>query len=179
MRTLLPVEKSIISLIIILCISASLNAQYRINKTKYNYKTYTYQAADPYDPALAGLASFFIPGLGQIILGETGRGAGFMGGFAGSIIMVVSGVKLSQSYTESNPGNEGSLALVTGLVLVGSLGIIVVDIWAITDAIRVAKVNNLTFRDKNKTGFNVKVTPYIGLYNSKAVPVGLSLKIQF
>jgi hypothetical protein len=47
------------------------------------------------------------------------------------------------------------------------------------DAIRVAKVNNLAFRDKTKTGFKVKVSPYFGSFRTETVPVGITLKVQF
>ncbi|MGC1390761.1 MAG: hypothetical protein WA816_06965 [Bacteroidales bacterium] len=168
-----------LSLIIILFISSAANAQYRLNKTTFNSKNYTCQRGDPYKPSVAGLTSFLIPGLGQMISGEAVRGAIFLGGFAGSAIMIIVGVHQSNTYTESSPGNEGDLVVVLGLVAIGFIGMVAVDIWSIIDAIHVAKVNNLAFRDKKKTGFKVKVGPYIGSFRTETVPVGLSLKVQF
>jgi hypothetical protein len=166
-------------LICILLISKVASAQYKINKNKYNYRSYTYQGGDPYNPSVAGLTSFLIPGLGQMISGESGRGAAFLGGFAGGAIMIVAGVNLSNTYTESDPGNEGSIVIVAGLVTVGLISMIGVDIWAVTDAIRVAKVNNLAFRDKNKTGYNLEVIPYVGSLRTENLPIGLSLRVRF
>lgn len=165
--------------ICMLLISEGAGAQYRINKTKYDYRSYSSQSGDPYNPTLAGLTSFLIPGLGQMISGETGRGAAFLGGFAGGAIMIIAGVNLSNTYTENEPGNEGSIVLVAGLVTVGLISMIGVDIWAVTDAIRVAKVNNLAFRDKNKTGYTLQVNPYIGSFRTENIPVGISLRVRF
>jgi hypothetical protein len=145
----------------------------------YKSKNYTYQGGDPYNPSIAGLTSFLVPGLGQMISGEVGRGAAFLGGFAGGAIMIVVGVNQSYTYTESSPGDEGSIVIVAGLIAVGLISMVGVDIWAVTDAIHVAKINNLASRDKNKTGFNVKVSPYIGLFSTEKVPIGLSLKVRF
>jgi len=168
-----------LSLIVILFISASASAQYRVNKKKYDFKTYSYQVGDPYDPSVAGLTSFLIPGLGQMISGEGGRGAAFLVGFVGCAIISVVGVNQSYTYNDISPGNEGSIVIVAGLVVTGFIGMIGVDIWSIVNAIHVAKVNNLAFRDKNKTGFNVKVSPYIGSFRNETVPVGLSMKVKF
>ena len=166
-------------LIAILFISSVVNAQYRLNKTIYDSKHYTYQRGDPYIPSVAGLTSFLVPGLEQTISGEVGRGAAFLGGFAGGAIMIIVGVNQSFTYTESRPGNEDDLVLVASLVAVGFIVMVGVDIWSILDAIHVAKVNNLAFRDKTKTGFKVKVSPYIGSFRTETIPVGISLKVQF
>ena len=39
-------------------------AQYRINKLEFNAHDYIHQPGDHYDPTLAGVASFLVPGLG-------------------------------------------------------------------------------------------------------------------
>jgi len=173
------VKNCFLSLIAILFISSVVNAQYRLNKTMYNSKHYTHQRGDPYKPSVAGLTSFLIPGLGQMISGEVGRGASFLGGFAGGAIMIIAGVNQSFTHTESSPGNLGDWFLVVSLVGFGFIDMVVVDIWSVLDAIHVAKVNNLAFRDKTKTGFKVKVSPYIGSFRTERVPVGISLKVQF
>jgi len=49
-------------------------------KEKYDYKNYTYQKGDRYDPGTAGVCSFLIPGLGQAVSGEIGRGILFFTG---------------------------------------------------------------------------------------------------
>jgi hypothetical protein len=171
-------KKCVLILISVLFIGIGANAQYRINKTKYDYRTYSYQVGDPYNPSVAGLTSFLIPGLGQMISGEGGRGVAFLGGYVGFFVIYYVGAV--SSINDINNGGTGSGG--AGVMVLGLLGAIGVDIWSIVDAIHVAKVNNLAFRDKSKTSYNFQIKPYINIsnynYNSK-IPVGLSLKVRF
>jgi len=86
--------KKILLLTTLLCFTAltATEAQYSVNKTKYDYRTYVPEVGDPYNPGVAGLASFFIPGLGQMISNEGGRGAGFLAGYAGCWVLYGAGV---------------------------------------------------------------------------------------
>ena len=43
----------------------------------------------PKSPALALVASFFVPGLGQLINGEIGKGIGMLVGYAVAIVLVI------------------------------------------------------------------------------------------
>ena len=61
------------------------NAQYKINKTKYDYSTWTYEEGDPYNPVTCGVLSI-IPGVGQMVAHEFGRGAAFFGGAVGCLL---------------------------------------------------------------------------------------------
>jgi hypothetical protein len=165
------------ALILISCFIA--NGQYKINKTKYDYRTYSYQMGDPYNPGNAGVASFFIPGLGQMMSGENGRGLGFLAGYTGWIV----GSSVVIIYETVSRIDEHSEKANIGLILIiGAVGAISIDIWSVTDAIRVAKVNNMALRDKDKSSFNLSIKPYIDTSYSgpeKNVPVGLSLNITF
>ena len=49
----------------------------------YNPKMYVKSMTDPYSPGLAGVCSFLVPGLGQVVSGETGRGIAFFAGDVG------------------------------------------------------------------------------------------------
>jgi hypothetical protein len=66
--------------------ASSLSAQvaprmkYKDLKDTYNPKEYVKSANDPYSPGWSGFASFVLPGLGQVISGETGRGIAFFAG---------------------------------------------------------------------------------------------------
>jgi len=67
-------------------------------------------------------------------------------------------------------------------MLLGLSGFFAVDIWSIVDATRVAKVNNLVFRDRDHSGMNLQTEPYISpiqTYGSTNTQVGLSLKVVF
>lgn len=47
--------------------------KYKEVKELYNYKEYDRASGDRYNPVGAGIASFFIPGLGQAVSNEIGR----------------------------------------------------------------------------------------------------------
>ena len=146
---------------------SSVHAQkYSINKQKYDYCMYIEQAGDPYNPAICGVASFFIPGLGQMIAGETGRGLAFLGGSIASTAVMITGFSyFAYSLTSSyHPDYGYSQVDYSGLVfgLVGLTGAIAIPIWSIVDATRVAKVNNMYIQDIRKTSVNVSLSPYIG-----------------
>ncbi|HUX58038.1 MAG TPA: hypothetical protein VMV77_13755 [Bacteroidales bacterium] len=171
-------KKLLLFLIIAVFVNTSVNAQYSINKTKYNYRTYSYQIGDPYNPSVAGLTSFLIPGLGQMLSGEGGRGLGFLGGYLGCA--VIYGVGVASAINDIDNGGTGSAG--AGTMVVGVLGMVVIDIWSIVDAVQVAKVNNLVFRDKNKTSYNLQIQPYFNTtYYSQtgSIPTGVTLKVRF
>ena len=170
------------------------NAQYAVNKTKYDYRTYEYEAGDPYRPVVAGLSSFLLPGLGQMISGEFDRGVNFLGGYVGCW-GIYFGYKLIKSSMESmflfSTGSSGVYVLLGEAVdskpeleplILLVLGLAVVDIWAVVDAMRVAKVNNLAWRDKHKTGVKIDIQPYVNHFqtNDKInARMGLRVKLLF
>lgn len=144
----------------------------------HDYHTWTAREDDPYDPSSCGKVSLLFPGLGQMTAGEYGRGAAFMAGSAGCIIIslvgIVSGFSASQEYWGS--------PLAYSLIGVGLAGYVAIDIWSVVDAIRVAKVNNLVWRDREKCGFNLQIEPFIipsQTFESTNTQVGLSFKINF
>jgi hypothetical protein len=157
-----------------LIISASLNAQYKIYKTKYNFRDYSYELGDPYNPGVAGVCSFLVPGLGQMISGEAGRGVAFLGAEVGFGIVYFTGVaKAVNTMDVDYYGN--TTASGGGAIIVGALGMLVVNVWSIVDAVRVAKVNDMAWRDKKRTSF--QIDPYFG--NKQFAATGLSFKVQF
>ncbi len=156
----------------VLILYTTVNAQYKINKLKYDYRTYKHQPGDPYNPGIAGFASLLIPGLGQMSSGAGGRGAAFLGGFVGCITIYAIGS--SHYYTDEEGDHGGPVPL-----YIGFFGAIAVDIISVIDAVRVAKVNNLAFRDKYKTSYKVQLSPWLGSVHNESVPAGLSLKLKF
>ena len=186
-------KKLILVSIIFLGLAASnANAQkYSENKLKYDPRMYTQQYGDPYNPALSGVCSLIMPGLGQIISGEVGRGLGFLGGYAacGAVCMVglvsatISGINeniypYGSGYVYTSVPKAGG-----GLILVGMLGMVAVDIWSIVDAVNVAKVNNMYIQSLRKSSsVNIEVAPFtsqISVNNKIETPVGLSLRVTF
>ena len=156
----------------VLFINNIATGQYKIDRLSYDYSTYSYQAGDRYSPALAGIASSILPGLGQAVTGEPGRGAAFFGGVVGSIGVVMLVSVLTFDYDNQNP--------VWGIV--GYSGVLGIYIWNIADAVRVAKVNNLAFRDKNRILCDLQIKPYLNTSyytQDRSVSAGLSIKFRF
>lgn len=166
-------KKFITLIIALMVLSVAVNAQYKINKTKYNYRNYVYEAGDPYNPGVAGLCSFLIPGLGQMLSGEAGRGVGFLASEIGFGIIYASGVSKAVETVEYDY-NGNSTAQGGGAILIGLAGMLVVDIWSIVDAVHVAKVNDMAWRDRPRSSVNIE--PFV---NPQYAATGLSMKVQF
>jgi len=148
--------KKLFLIVVFLCFLGILsNAQYRTNKKTYNRRTYHYEIGDRYSPAVAGIASFLIPGLGQMICGETVRGLCFMvPAYTGATIGLVEFARGMSGMTNSD-STEGTVLLL-------SFGLFyALELWSTIDAVHVAKVNNMTFRDKQGTTYRLKVEPFV------------------
>ena len=104
----------------------------------YSRFDYTPVFSDRYNPTLCSVASFFIPGLGQIMSNQNRRGVAHL---ATSLSLgVATGVFTNLGYAW---GDDIFLltAVCTGCILFGW------QIWSCVDAGRVAKVMNLYERD--------------------------------
>jgi TM2 domain-containing membrane protein YozV len=158
------------------------DAQYMANKNKYDYRHYVYQPGDPYNPSSAAAASLFVPGLGQMISGESGRGICFLLGSTGCLVFAFAGGGIALNATEMDGDFEektrkGVTYLFSGLAATAGIWI-----WSIADASKVAKVNNMALRDKNKVSGNLIIQPYFDIQsfstNNKTL-LGLSVNINF
>lgn len=159
---------------------------YKELKTVYNYQMYTPSYSDPHNPFVSGLASFFIPGLGQMITGETGRGFGYLGGYILSGVVYGIGAGLVLNSVDPYYGSVNSSTLGTGsfMVIAGLVGLVTVNISSIVDAVKVAKVRNMYMQDlRSVSSLDIRLSPYIETAsfhnNGMSVPVGLSLKVSF
>lgn len=145
---------------------------YREYRPYYRPSDYMPVYGEPYSPAWAGIASFFIPGLGQMVSGEVGRGCAFLGGTIG--LGLLTGL-----------GTAALFDNVAGTVvaLVGSVAMLSVDIWAIVDAVQVAKVKNMYYRDvRQGYSLDMKIYPSVGYMPSSSgaqTSVGLALALEF
>lgn len=174
-------KKYLFLLIISLLFSVKCFSQYRINKTKYDTQNYSFQTGDPYNPVTAGFASI-IPGLGQIIVGEPGRGFLFFGGF--SLCLVATSIGMIRFIETIGSGISGEDPPPGGpfLMTAGSVGMVVIDIWSILDAAHVAKINNLAFRDQGGTTYYFQIQPSLKTtccQMTGSISAGIALKITF
>lgn len=148
---------------------------YRQLKGIYNYRNYySFTGEKSYQLGWMGVASAFIPGLGQVIEGEVARG---LIQFVSAEGLFILGCVLPQS--EYDDIDFGS---VLG-ALTCYLGAVAVDVWSIVDAVRIAKVKNMYYNDLRQLAFDVKLTPcinyaYVGTSKPQAV-AGLSMKVSF
>lgn len=153
------------------------NMKYSQLKNIYNYKDYDkFVGNEKYDPALMGVCSFLIPGLGQVISGEAGRGIlQFLGGEGLVILGTVIANSGVDAYGDMSPG-----AAWTALGCYA--GAIAVDIFSIVDAVRVAKVRNMYKEDLSKYASNLSLSPYYDIVclNTNTTPIaGFSLRYNF
>lgn len=153
--------------------------QYKQNKLNYNFREYQFQHGDRYNPTVAGIASFLIPGLGQVTSGETGRGITFFAGYVASYAILYSSSLKVLNYLEENPNYvAGDSVDGAGGLMFGLLSYLTTTIWATVDAVRVAKVNNLAFRDQSNKS-NISFSPIlIDTGNYKKLAGGIGIKID-
>ena len=163
-------------------------------KHDYNPRFYVPWEGDPYEPWVGGLCSFLIPGLGQCVDGEWGRGLGIMG--ANLCLGLLEAVELSSigygatryqydnfyyDYSDGEPYFLGG----TGALLLTIAGHAALNIWNICDAVRIAKVKNMFYQDYtgNLSRVDVKLEPNLALVPSVSgaiVPTaGFSLSLKF
>ena len=150
--------------------------KYRELLQYYDFRDYHgFSGYERFSPVLAGLCSFIIPGLGQMVSGEPGRGFGYLGG---SVACYVTFVLSCVAAT----GTDSSYFAPT-MAIVSGIGLFAVNISSIVDAVRVAKVKNMYYSDLDNLAFNVDLAPYVDLAyagNTKVQPVaGLSLRLSF
>ena len=135
----------------------------------YDYRLYQKSLYDRYSPAGSGIASFFIPGLGQMICGEWGRGFAYLGGHVGCYMLTgISAIAESDT-----------------LVLMSIAGLLAIDICAIVDGVRVAKVKNMYMEDLRKSGYyglDVDLYPsvnYVRTTSGVQPTAGMTLALRF
>lgn len=152
--------------------------KYKQLKSMYSYKEYIPSDADRYRPALSGVASFFIPGLGQMLCGEFGRGFSWLGASFGC--STVAGVATGLAVASESDGMAIGGAIVG---LVASVGALAIDVCAIVDGVRVAKVKNMYEQDLRKVyAFDVNLYPsvnYVQTANGVQSAAGFTLAMRF
>lgn len=162
--------------------SGGLTNCYKFIKMNYNPSMYISQPGEPYNPTISGVCSLVLPGLGQMISGETKRGLGYLAGYIGGIS--VTGIGISLMSYGANEGLGVGIAAGGLMILVGSAGAIGMDILSIVDAVKIAKVKNMYVDDlKNRTSLlQFEVAPYIdqiSLNNELVRPIGVTMRIKF
>lgn len=154
----------------------------------YDTHRYTRQFDDPYSPFISAVASYFIPGLGQMICDEPSRGLSFLGGYVACGGLLAYGYykmynSMLDDFWYSNP-TEPMKVKGLGKIALGAIGMAGIGLWSVFDAVQVAKVNNMYYQDHyKKTGdIQLEIAPYaepISMFKQVTVPVGLTLRATF
>lgn len=173
------------------------NVRYKDIAGLYDTRYYRERAGDPYIPVLSGIASFFLPGLGQCIDGEWGRGLGIAAANVGFFLLEITEAsaiaynvaKSGYYYMNSYPyyySDYGDLACFSGgalaLTLLAQAGL---NIWNICDAVKIAKVKNMYYNDfcSGRASFDMQFAPTLAFVpsagNTFTPAAGLSLKVSF
>lgn len=156
---------SIIIFLFFSCISKGYS-QYVEAKKIYNHKEYSYKETDKYHPTVAGVASYVLPGLGQIYCNENKRGYKFMTGYAGGLVTMMVGAAIDLPTYLAPENTDPKFTFGQGLIITGVVISATSQIWSTFDAVRVARVKNMSIRDKNKQGFSLMFRPNISLNNN-------------
>lgn len=174
-------QKFCILLIVLIFFSTSGNAQYEINKLKYDYHDYTKSSQDRYDPIAAGVTSSLLPGLGQIISGEPVRGIAFFGVYAGCAAIYITGLVRTVDILGAGISGEDIREGGLSMMVMGGIATLGIMVWSVVDAVRVAKVNNLAWRDK-KLSSGLELEPFFNVISytqNSSVQTGVSLRLTF
>lgn len=148
--------------------------KYKDYKKFYKASDYEPQPGDKYSPALGGVLSWIIPGLGQMVNGEVGRGFKYFGSTIACSVVMGAGFGM---------GYAGMPVAGSIVAAAGAVALLAVDIAAIVDGVNVAKIKNMYSRDINgMAAVKVDLSPYFATLASGPAcqPVaGAALRISF
>ena len=172
-------KRAIFMLIGFLVFSTITFGQYWREKAEYNTDGYRYQITDQFSPELAAYKSLFLTGNGQHYLGKKARGIAFKVGSATCWAVILYGWFVYIVGVDLN--GDGEYYDGDGVMIAGATGVILMKAWSVLDAIKVAKVYNMVWRDKRgETQMSIKIKPYLGTNPSNNLTnVGLSVKLTF
>jgi hypothetical protein len=156
--------------------------KYKELKNIYDYRDWSRKDGGRYSPALMGFCSWIVPGLGQMISGEGARGAGWLAGSVGCAAVAGAGAGMYLAYTNDNSLNPGYYGVGMYMAILGAASLVTLDICAIVDAYRVAKVKNLYDQSVRTPKYSLELHPsvdYIRMADGVQPTAGLSLALKF
>lgn len=167
------------------------SSSYSELKNFYNASDYVKSDVDPYSVFWIGLESLGVPGSGQLIMKETGRGWAFLGtsvalGAAQSICaqnvvdLIEKDANGKWSISDANKDKARNYLAAVGGVMVAQLGL---SIWSCIDAVKIAKVKNQYYQDtKRKHALSATVSPSVDLVQTgtSVIPTaGMTFAVRF
>ena len=172
------------------------DVRYRDLKEKYNAADYSPEPGiiDRYSPEWAGAASLICPGIGHCSVDEWSRGLGILGASVGLSTLAISefaltfylGAKESSYYSDyGKPAPVSWSAITAGACALTVAGNVALWIWNVYDAIDVAKVRNLYYRDiaAPQANLDVRLEPRLAAVTTCdggiSPALGLGLRVSF
>ena len=156
--------------------------KYKELKKIYDYRDWSRKDGGRYNPALMGFCSWIVPGLGQMISGEGARGAGWLVGSVGCAAIAGAGAGMYLAYTNDHSISAGYYGVGMYMAILGAAILVTLDICAIVDAYRVAKVKNLYDQSTRAPKYSLELHPsvdYIRMADGVQPTAGLSLALKF
>jgi hypothetical protein len=156
--------------------------KYKELKNIYDYRDWSRKDGGRYSPALMGFCSWIVPGLGQMISGEGARGAGWLAGSVGCAAIAGAGAGMFLAYTYDHTINPDYYVAGMYMAILGAASLVTIDICAIVDAYRVAKVKNLYDQSIRAPKYSLELHPsvdYIRMADGVQPTAGLSLALKF
>ena len=144
---------------------------YKDIEGRYDTRLYQPRSNDPYLPGWSGFASFILPGLGQSMNGEWGRGLGIFAANLGfDVLECWELYHLDSHYPEFYGG-----ALLATIIAQTAF-----NIWGICDAVNIAKAKNMYYQENGlfASGLDMKIQPSFGLAVDGIGP-GIALSFSF
>lgn len=143
------------------------NMKYKELRKMYRTRDYVHYENAAYLPGLNGLFSSIVPGLGECMAEEWGRGIPKFLGFS----------LLAGAYNTCIKNEDADMALVA---LAGGF---VVWLWSIIDAVKISKIKNMYIHDYMKMyGMELNLTPsvsFVSMGESSFSTAGLTLSLNF
>ena len=156
---------------------------YRYCKKRYGTDGYVSNPLDPYNPFVSGILGVLCPGLGHVYDGEVLRSMGFFygtmltAGLASAFLSEVDQERYDPQYGYIYKRNQAHATL-GSLFALGAVGLFV---WNIFDAVKVAKVKNLYFRDLvgRPDGLGIDIRPRLDFRPDGNPVAGVGLQLKF
>lgn len=152
---------------------------------------YTYTFGNPINPVgevkspwTSGVASFFLPGLGQFINGDVRGGLIYMGGsFVCYSLMLDAMINNNRMGPMNDDNNRGSFSTIDTKLAIGALGYLTFFVASIVDAAQMANKVNLVrgYRMMRNTYLNIQpaIITQDNLFNNRDYAYGMKLKLNF
>jgi len=172
-------EKYLLAVILFFTIitsSVGQNIKYKDVKDDFSTKNYRGIIHNVrYSPGIAVVGNYILPGIGYVYVQEPLRGVLVFGGQMAAVSLFVYG--LVETFADDYSGDitiSGPTLMLTGLIASG-----IIQVWSIFDVIKIAKIKNLAYYERDSA---IKIRPDLnltGMGNTTTPVLGVNLSFTF